>query len=166
MGLKSSPHNSVQGAQRAKRLILGNPTNLQNPFCWTRVVQNLPGSSSYNPTLPWIRKVRHDGLSASDLISYVDDMREMAATEELACLCSSRVAKTLAFLGLQDAARKRRKPSQTPGAWAGATVTTTEGRVCKSVTQERWEKLQAHIRWIGQELYFSDGFTSDVFCFF
>ena len=73
----------------------------------------------------------------------------MAATEELAWLSSSPVAKTLAFLGLQDAAQKRRKPSQTPGAWAGATVTTTNGKVCKSVTQERWEKLQGCIQWIG-----------------
>ena len=31
-----------------------------------------------------------------------------------------------------------------------------------SVTQERWEKLQARIRWIGQELNLSDGLTSDT----
>ena len=50
------------------------------------------------------------------------------------------MAKGLAFLELQDTARKRRMPSQTPGAWAGATVPSDGSVVRKGVTKERWEK--------------------------
>mmetsp|Transcript_11543 Transcript_11543/g.17733 ORF Transcript_11543/g.17733 Transcript_11543/m.17733 type:complete len:80 (+) Transcript_11543:2996-3235(+) len=52
------------------------------------------------------------------------------------------------YLGLQDAARKRREPSQEPGAWAGSVVSTQGGQVCKSVTQERWDKLKTRVRWL------------------
>ena len=85
---------------------------------------NLPGTADYNPTLPWILKIRKDGFVASDIAQYVDDVRIMAPSEELAWLCSSKMAKELAFLGLQDAARKRRMLSQTHGTWAGATVSS------------------------------------------
>jgi len=83
----------------------------------------------------------------------------MAPTEELAWLCSSKMAKGLAFLGLQDAARKRRMPSQTPGAWAGATVSSDGTVVRKGLTKERWEKLKFKVRWIASEIGLSDEFT-------
>jgi hypothetical protein len=69
-------------------------------------------------------KMRADGDIASEVVQYVDDVRIIAATRELAWLCSSKMAKGLCFLGLQDAARKRREPSRRPGAWAGVTVMT------------------------------------------
>lgn len=52
------------------------------------------------------------------------------------------VGKICIHLGLQDAARKRHEPSQEPGAWAGAVVTTKNGQVEKSVTQDWWVKTQ------------------------
>ena len=73
-------------------------------------------------------------------------------------MCSSKMAKGLAFLGLQDAARKRRMPSQIPGAWAGATVSSDETVVRKGVTKERWEKLKLKVRWITSEIGLSDEF--------
>jgi len=163
MGLSSSPHNAVQGAQRAKRMILGDPKDPTNPFRWAKLVLNLPGSKGYNPTLPWIRKIRKDGTSASDLIGYVDDLRSWGASEDRAWRASSRIAKVLAFLGLQDAARKRRAPSQEPGAWAGSTIRTNSGVVTKGVTSERWETLQSKIRWIGREVGLVDEYTPDNF---
>lgn len=163
MGLKSSPHNAVQGAQRAKRLIMGIPSDVSNPFHWDKVILNLPGSDCYDATKPWLFQIRKDGRIASDWSQYVDDVRLTAASEELAWQCSSKAAKGLAFLGLQDAARKRRKPSQTPGAWAGATVTTDGDAVRKGVTQERWEKLQNRIRWIGSQVGLKDEFSPTSF---
>ena len=163
MGLKSSPYNSVQGSLRAKRLVLGDPKDPNNPFCWDKVTTNLPGSKSYDPTRPWILKTRKDGLHASDICQYVDDVRIIAATEELAWLCSSRMAKGLAWLGLQDAARKRRSPSKEPGAWAGATVCSNNGVVTKGVTQERWDKVRARVRWIAQQVGLRDRFSSESY---
>ena len=159
MGLSSSPHNAVQGAQRAKRMILGDPRDPTNPFRWSEVITNLPGNPDYNPTMPWIRQVRKDGTTASGLIGYVDDLRSWGATEDRAWRASSRIAKVLAYLGLQDAARKRRAPSQEPGAWAGSTIRTTYGIVTKGVTQERWENLQSKIRWIAREVGLLDEYT-------
>ena len=163
MGLKSSPYNSVQGSLRAKRLVMGNPKDENNPFAWHSVRLNLPGTEGYDPTMPWIVKLRKDGLVASDIAQYVDDVRIIAATEELAWLCSSKMAKGLAWLGLQDAARKRRMPSQRPGAWAGATVSSDGSVVCKGVTKERWEKVQLRIRWLAKQIGLVDDITPNDF---
>ena len=159
MGLKSSPYNSVQASLRAKRLVLGDPKDPDNPFAWDSVSLNLPGMEHYNPTKPWILKTRKDGLHAADICQYVDDVRIIAPTEELAWLCSSRMAKGLCWLGLQDAARKRRSPSRDPGAWAGATVSTERGVETKGVTQARWNKVKDRVRWIAKQIGMEDEFS-------
>ena len=159
MGLKSSPHNSVQASLRAKRLVLGDPSDPENPFAWDKVTLNLPGMEDYNPTQPWILKTRKDGLHAADICQYVDDVRIIAPTEELAWLCSSRMAKGLCWLGLQDAARKRRSPSKDPGAWAGATVSTEGGVVTKGVTQARWDKVKERVRWVAKQIGLEDKYS-------
>ena len=159
MGLKTSPYNAVQGSQRAKRIILGDPRDPLNPFHWATIKLNLPGTEHYNPSEPWIQKMRADGLAAAEIVQYVDDVRIIAPTEELAWLCSSTMGKGLSFLGLQDAARKRRKPSQTPGAWAGATVSSEGDVVKKGVTKERWEKVKLKVRWIADQIGLSDSFS-------
>ena len=159
MGLKSSPYNSVQASLRAKRLVLGDPRDPDNPFAWDKVSLNLPGMADYNPTKPWILKTRKDGLHAADICQYVDDVRIIAPTEELAWLCSSRMAKGLSWLGLQDAARKRRSPSKDPGAWAGATVSTEGGVVRKGVTQARWDKVKERVRWIAKQVGLEDKYS-------
>ena len=162
MGLRGSPYASVQGCLRAKRHIMGDPNEVGNPFEWSHIELNLPCSKDYDATKPWIMKMRADGDIASEVVQYVDDVRIIAATRELAWLCSSKMAKGLCYLGLQDAARKRREPSQRPGAWAGATVMTEGKAVCKGVTKERWTKLQAKIRWIGKQLDLSDAFSKEA----
>jgi hypothetical protein len=78
-----------------------------------------------------------------------NDLRLTAPDKELAWRVSSRVTKICSWLGLQDAARKRIEPSQTPGAWAGAVVSTENGVVTKYITQERWEKSQNRLKWLG-----------------
>jgi hypothetical protein len=49
-----------------------------------------------------------------------------------------------AYLGLQDAARKRTTPSQTPGPWAGSVVHTQDELVAL-VSQKKWDKTKAMI---------------------
>jgi hypothetical protein len=104
-------------------------------------------------------KMDKDGDIASEVVQYVDDVRIIAATRELALQCSIRMAKGLCFLGLQDAARRRIEPSQRPGAWAVAIVMPDGGNVCKGVTKERWVKLQSKIRWIGKQLELDDEYS-------
>jgi hypothetical protein len=159
MGLRGSPYCSVQGCLRAKRHIMGDPKEVGNPFEWDHIELNLPCSANYDASKPWIMKMRKDGDIASEVVQYVDDVRIIAATRELAWQCSSKMAKGLRFLGLQDAARKRREPSQRPGAWACATVMMDGETVCKGVTKERWVKLQSKIRWIGKQLELDDDYS-------
>ena len=45
MGLTSSPYQAVQAVTRAKRIMLGDPRDLTNPFQWKSVVINAPGNS-------------------------------------------------------------------------------------------------------------------------
>jgi hypothetical protein len=152
MGLKSSPYLAVQAATRVKRKFLGDQFDSDNPFNWIKCILNLPGSVGYNPTMPWIRKVRGDGLIATDLHIYVDDVRITGTSQELVWNAGSRVAKLCCFYGLQDAPRKLREPSQEPGAWAGSVVATSKGIVTKFVTKERWQKTQGCIRWLATKI--------------
>jgi len=52
------------------------------------------------------------------------------------------VVVVLQYLGIQDASRKRRPPSQAPGAWAGAVIRILKEGIGVSVPQEKWEKTQ------------------------
>eukprot|EP00536_Pseudo-nitzschia_multiseries_P004062 jgi/Psemu1/9155/gm1.9155_g len=105
---------------------------------------NLPKTKECDTTLPWIMKLRHDDM--------IDDM--IAAG-----LCQhSRIAsKGLAYLGLKDAAQKRRNYMQTSGAWAGAVI-STKGEAHKLVTQECWAKIQGQIRCLGKVLGLRDDY--------
>ena len=102
---------------------------------------NLPGSADYDPRLPWVSKVRMcDSLIACDVFIYVDDLRITGMTEEEAWRAAHVVGCVLAWLGIQDASRKRRDASRTAGAWAGSVVYSTPEEVFVLVTQEKWEK--------------------------
>jgi hypothetical protein len=148
MGLTCSPYQSVQTGTRAKQLILGNRAQESNPFRWKDIQLNLPGDSDYDPTLPWISKRRADGMIAADFRTYIDDNRVTANDANEAWLGSSQIAKCCSWLGMQDAARKRRAPSMAPGAWAGTIIRTDGQKVEKMVSQERWDKTKEKIKWI------------------
>ncbi|KAL7572468.1 hypothetical protein ACA910_000296 [Epithemia clementina (nom. ined.)] len=145
MGLSPSSYEATQSAQCIKRLALGNREDPLNVFRWKKVVFTLPGNECYDPTRPWVYRVRKDGVLAADVHPYMDDMRETGPTEEDAWKAASKIAKTAAYFGLQDAARKRQPPSTTPGAWAGAMIKSTSEGVYKLVSQERWEQVRSHI---------------------
>jgi hypothetical protein len=48
----------------------------------------------------------------------------------------------LQYLGIQEASRKRRPPTQSPGAWAGGVFRTSAISVYASVSQEKWDKAK------------------------
>ncbi|KAL7565761.1 hypothetical protein ACA910_010200 [Epithemia clementina (nom. ined.)] len=145
MGLSPSPYQATQSVQRVEVLALGNRRDPTNVFCWNEVILNLPGDVLYNPTRPWVYRVQCNGTIAADVYPYVDDMRETGPTEQDEWEAASRIAKAAAYYGLQDAARKRRPPSQRPGAWAGALIISSPDGVFKLVSEERWSKVKACI---------------------
>ena len=152
MGLRPSPYWSVQQGRRLKRLFLGDRLDNTNVFRWKTVKLNLPGDPNYDPREPWVSRLREDGVLAAALSDYVDDLRNSGPTEEDGWQASSQVAKGCSHFGTQDAARKRRPPSQCPGAWAGGVVGTTETEVFITVTQAKWDKLKREIQRVRDSL--------------
>jgi hypothetical protein len=141
MGFMSSPYTAVQGTLMAEEVIRGDPLDVNNIFCWDKVILNLPGSPDYKPCNPWLYKVwcnsgRESPSLANDLKIYVDDVRTIGGSYSECRSASRTVAGIASYLGLQDAPRKRRDPSMTPGPWAGSIVHTTPDSVMVSISQE------------------------------
>jgi hypothetical protein len=158
MGFVFSPYQTIQGMLWAEEVILGDRTDPNNPFRFAVVVLNLPGSPDYTPALPWVSKRRSlHGPLASDLCIYVDDCRVISCTFHDCWHATQRLARILNFLGLQDATRKRRGPSTSPGPWAGSTVHSNDNNVWIQISQERWDKLKLILTWIQDQLLRSDG---------
>jgi hypothetical protein len=115
----------------------------KNIFRWYKVRLNHPGSPEYDPKLPWVSKVRKDGNTlAADAFYFVDDARPTGPSKKEAWQAARKVGSTFSWLGIQDAAQKRRDSSQRPGAWAGAVVVTTGEGVYLLVSQEKWDKVK------------------------
>lgn len=136
MGLRSSPYQCTQGCQWALEAAIGDHTNPENVFRWSFVKLNLPGSDSYDPSEPWVSLRREDGTLAAFVVLFVDDLRVMGGSERDCWLACRQIASHFNFLGVQDAARKRRSSSQQPGAWAGGVVRLEGGKVCVLVSKK------------------------------
>jgi len=155
MGFKPSPYNAVKSMLMAEEIVRGDPKNCLNPFHWTKVKLNLPGMTDYDPSRSWVcRGFWRDGvwMVASDYSTYIDDGRVMGRDESACRLTTRRVASLLQYLGIQDAARKRRGPKRCPGAWAGALVRSLEEEgIGISVSQEKWDKTRRIIgKWLNE----------------
>ena len=109
------------------------------------MIMNLPGQEGYEPTKPWVyRWCDRSGGLAAFFGTYVDDICNGAGSEGACRLTSRRVASRINYLGLQDAARKQRAPSKTPGAWAGA--------ICRSTTSQSLFVSCALDKWLRERL--------------
>ena len=139
MGVKPSPYQSIKAMLWAEDFVRGNRRSGSNPFRWDYVKINLPGSKDYDPTSPWVAKMRADGSLATEFFVYVDDVRVTGGSEEEVWEAIRRLCSIFGYLGIQDAARKRRNPSTRPGAWAGSMVYLEEGCVGVYVDQKKWE---------------------------
>jgi hypothetical protein len=145
MGLKSSPYQAICAVLIAEEFMKGHYNDINNPFHYNHVRLNLPGSDEYSTALPWFSIIDSFGELAAILAIYVDDERIHHSTEEGAWLAARQVATRESYLGIQDAARKRRPPSQNAGAWAGSILRTNQNEVGRSVSQERWTKARSII---------------------
>ena len=58
MGLKSSSYQACQAMMVVEEIVKGDRKHPYNPFRWDKVVCNLPGSRRYDPSKPWVYKIR------------------------------------------------------------------------------------------------------------
>ena len=129
----------------------GDPSDDTNPFQHDSVKTNLPRSPTYDPSLPWFSVLDKLLMLASILAIYVDDERCQCSSEEKAWQSAHQISTRECYLGIQDAARKRRPPSQSAGAWAGSIIRTNNQEVGILVSEERWSKTRSIIRkWVDE----------------
>ena len=142
MGFRPSPFCAVRHFYLAEEFVFGNPRDLMNSMRWDHIILNLPGMKSFDPRMPWVYLWDDiDQCIAGIVITFVDDGRGSGRSAEHAWLVGRQYATRLQYLGIQHATRKIRPPSQEPGAWAGMILKTSDGRVVKSSTQAKWDKI-------------------------
>ena len=148
MGVMQSPYQAAEGMAWWEESVRGDRHSTTNPLHWSHVAMNLPGSNRYNPAKPWVYKARPDGEIAADFQMYVDDLRASGQMKEDCWQVTRLIGMRAAEAGIQDASRKRREVSQSPGAWAGSVLTTDNTSVGITVSQEKWEKTQRILLWL------------------
>ena len=158
MGMLPSPWVTIRLFAWAMEVIRGNREDKNNPFHWSKVTLNCPGSSDYDPSMPRLYKWSDVWNSiAGDAKTFVDDLRSIGCSEHHCRLITHQVESLMGYLGLQDATRKRRPVTPTPGEWTGAIVRAIPGvGVFVTVSTKKWNKVQC----ILQEL--KDAFSSSV----
>ena len=136
--MKQSPEYAATFYYLAEEFIRGNHTDINNPLRWDTIKLNMLGDKNFNPAFPnvykWDERVKR---IAGDIIAYVDDLRAIGFSMEEAWKIARRVCSYIQFLGIQDAARKRRLDE---GPWAGGVYSTMNNTISKTVTDEKWSK--------------------------
>ena len=142
MGMKSSPYNAVRHYYWGEEFARGNPRQTGNPMGYSRVRLNLPGLEGFDPILPKVMKWNDDcGNIAGDVITFIDDVRIVGHSKENCHGVHRQFISRMQFLGMQDAPRKFRPPSQgAAGAWTGTIFRISPDFITKSVSEEKWEK--------------------------
>jgi hypothetical protein len=149
MGMRPSPYNAVRHYYWGEEFARGNPLDMANPLGYDCIRMNLPGMTEYNPALPKVIKWRRSdpddpksgGKVAGDVVTFVDDVRITGFSKENCHAVHRQFASRIQYLGMQDAPRKFRPPSQAhAGAWTGTIFRIKDPIISKSVSQEKWEK--------------------------
>jgi hypothetical protein len=131
----------------ALETIRGDPEDVNNPFHWNKVCLNLPGDPLYDPRKPKLMRIHQDiGSMAGMIVSYVDDMRAAADSDETFWQILHVVSSQTAYLGIQVATQKTRPPSPNLGPWAGAMVVLDNEGVGVKATQEKWENTKVLLK--------------------
>mmetsp|Transcript_14468 Transcript_14468/g.20830 ORF Transcript_14468/g.20830 Transcript_14468/m.20830 type:complete len:795 (+) Transcript_14468:3270-5654(+) len=158
-GWRPAPYFALRMFARGIEIAKGDPHHLptkpnekRNPYSWSRVVLNLPGSKDYNPSLLRVMKIQSgegkDTRYAAECITYFDDGWVFADSDEKSKLAIRKVCSGLGRLGNQDATRKRRAEGKRPGAWSGACIYTDHGLPRAFIPQEKWDRLKKDVTWI------------------
>ena len=125
MGMRSSPYNSVRYFYWCEEFIRGNPSGSGNAMQYDRIVMNLPCMEGCDPRQPKVMKwndlaLENVGAVAGDFVTFVDNCRITGWSKESCQAVHHQFASLIQFMGIQDAPRKHRPPSQMQaGAWTG-----------------------------------------------
>jgi hypothetical protein len=155
MGLRPSPYVTIKTLFLGYESVMGDRHDARNAFRWSLMVQNLPGSATYDPTMLWVYRIRDNGRIANIIKIYVDDLRPIAESENECWLVGHQAASLLQFLGIQVSSCKTRPPSQTPGAWAGTVAVTGDKGVGIPVVQDKWDKAKRLLSALQQDVRFN-----------
>ena len=142
MGMKPSPYNAVRSYYWAEEFAKGDLHDTANPFGFDSFSFNLPGMDGYDTLKPkilkWNSKLQ---MNAGDVITYVDDVRIVGSSKEHCRAVHRQFMSRCQYLGIQDAPRKYRPPSQDQaGAWTGTIFRINRNVITKSVSLEKWNK--------------------------
>ena len=147
MGMKPSPYLAIRHYYWGEEFARGNPARIGNPMGYDKVVLNLPGMERYDPAYPKVMKWKTDleagggGHVAGDVVTFVDDVRATGYSKGNCWDVYHQFASRVQFLGMQNAPRKFRPPSQTnAGAWTGTIFKIGSSHITKTVSQEKWDK--------------------------
>lgn len=111
MGLRPSSYWCVRFYYLAEEFARANHSHSINALRWDKVRLNLPGSHSFNPTLPWIMKWdSHVERIVGDIVSFIDDLRISGFDEEAVWSISIQVLARLQYFGIQHASRNISPP--------------------------------------------------------
>jgi hypothetical protein len=165
MGCKSSPYNSVRYLYLADEFCRGYRKSLKNPMRWDHVRLNLPGSNTFDPRLPRVFKwCALFSKIAGDICQFIDDERGSGHSRENAWQVHRQYISKQQYLGIQDAPRKTRPPSQDRcGAWAGTVIKVTPDRITRSVSHAKWKKGRETIQWFRDHQDAGKGFPFKAF---
>jgi hypothetical protein len=149
MGLKPSPYFTIKATHLAYEVSNGDWHDPRNALQWDTVVLNLPGSDDYTPTHPWVYRITKSGDMAGSTPAYVDDLRPVGSTAEHCFQVAHQTGSRLGYLGIHNASRKTRPPSQKPWAWAGIIAKTDGTTITVCTSQENGKRLS--VSWLRYE---------------
>ena len=159
MGMRPSPYNAVRQYYWGEEFARGNPSDKSNPMGYDRIRLNLPGMPEYDPAFPKVMKWQDmdsdaaTGHIAGDVVTFIDDVRITGWSKENCHAVRRQFASRIQFLGMQDAPRKFRPPSQTSaGAWTGTVFKVGHTLITKSVAQEKWDKGRRIVKELSRAL--------------
>ena len=150
MGMRPSPWVTIRLLMWMMEVVVGYRAEKTNPFRWDCIRLNLPGDDNYNPTMHRVYKWNELSQTlACECKFFCDDFRIIGPTEKATRAATHQLETTMAYLGVQDATRKRRKITQTPGEWTGSIVLAVEENgVFVTVSKKKWKRAQDIVsRW-------------------
>ncbi len=146
MGLKLSPYATIKATHLGFEVANGNRNDPKNALQWESVKLNFPGSLDYDPTHPWVLRTTCQGKPAGATPAYVDDLRPVGNSCDHCFQVAHQTASRLGYLGIQNASRKTRPPSQHPGAWAGIIAHSDDKGIFITTSQEKWDKAKSIVQ--------------------
>ena len=109
MDLLSLPWVTTRLFAWAMNIIKGDRNSSDNPFHWSQVILNCPGSAIYDTSIPIVYKWNQElGCIDGDCKTFVDNLRYIGTTRKILCVITHQVEYMMRYLGLQEATRNKR----------------------------------------------------------